>query len=234
MELTIDILIEEAKAFSQMLSAQNHSSLIGVTDGKAVGTYVEHLFQNHLSRKYTMTVGSSASGIDLPSVNTDIKTTSYVQPQSSCPFKSARQKIFGLGYNLLVFVYNKQDTKTTCTLHITHCTFIEADRTADYTITAALRQMLSVHANKDDIIGLLYDRNVPGDEITYSDLADEINGFSIVLVCSATAKSSLPNPAFLYSYYAGVLQRPSIVRRHTSRCLPEIHPGCSPRRRKAA
>ena len=35
MELTIDILIEEAKAFSQMLSAQNHSSLIGVTDGKA-------------------------------------------------------------------------------------------------------------------------------------------------------------------------------------------------------
>ena len=137
MELTIDILIEEAKAFSQMLSAQNHSSLIGVTDGKAVGTYVEHLFQNHLSRKYTMTVGSSASGIDLPSVNTDIKTTSYVQPQSSCPFKSARQKIFGLGYNLLVFVYNKQDTKTTCTLHITHCTFIEADRTADYTITAA-------------------------------------------------------------------------------------------------
>ena len=39
MELTIDILIEEAKAFSQMLSAQNHSSLIGVTDGKAVGTY---------------------------------------------------------------------------------------------------------------------------------------------------------------------------------------------------
>ena len=160
MELTIDILIEEAKAFSQMLSAQNHSSLIGVTDGKAVGTYVEHLFQNHLSRKYTMTVGSSASGIDLPSVNTDIKTTSYVQPQSSCPFKSARQKIFGLGYNLLVFVYNKQDTKTTCTLHITHCTFIEADRTADYTITAALRQMLSVHANKD--------------EITYSDLADEI------------------------------------------------------------
>lgn len=36
MELTIDILIEEAKAFSQMLSAQNHSSLIGVTDGKSM------------------------------------------------------------------------------------------------------------------------------------------------------------------------------------------------------
>lgn len=174
MELTVDILIQEANNFSQMISTQNHTSLIGVTDGKAVGTYVEHLFQNYLNSKYTMTVGSSASGIDLPSVNTDIKTTSYVQPQSSCPFKSARQKIFGLGYNLLVFVYNKQDTKTTCTLHITHCTFIEANRTADYTITALLRRMLSVDANKEDIIGLLSDKNVPGDEIIYNELADEI------------------------------------------------------------
>lgn len=174
MELTIDILIKEARAFSKMISMQNHSALIGVTDGKAVGTYVEHLFQEYLRDRYTMTVGSSALGIDLPSVNTDIKTTSYIQPQSSCPFRSARQKIFGLGYNLLVFVYNKRDTKTTCTLHIMYCTFIEADRTADYTTTALLRQMLSVHANKEDIVGLLNDRNVPGDEIVYSDLADEI------------------------------------------------------------
>ena len=121
-----------------------------------------------------MTVGSSALGIDLPSVNTDIKTTSYIQPQSSCPFKSARQKIFGLGYNLLVFVYNKNDTADTCTLQITHCTFIEADRTADYTITALLRQMLSIDANKEDVIALLNDKNVPGDDITYNDLADEI------------------------------------------------------------
>ena len=97
MELTLDILIDEAREFSQIISSQNHRELIGVTDGKAVGTYVEHLFQNYLKERYTMTVGSSALGIDLPSVNTDIKTTSYAQPQSSCPFKSARQKIFGLG-----------------------------------------------------------------------------------------------------------------------------------------
>lgn len=174
MELTIQILIEEAKKFSEQISAQNHSQLIGVTDGKAVGTYVEHLFQNYLNKRYSMTVGSSASGIDLPSVNTDIKTTSLTQPQSSCPFKSARQKIFGLGYNLLVFVYNKTDTATTCTLNITHCTYIDAARTADYTITALLLDMLKHNANKEDIIGLLNDKNVPGDEIIYNDLAEEI------------------------------------------------------------
>ncbi len=174
MELTINFLIQEAKKFCEIVSTQNHTALIGVTDGKAVGTYVEHLFQEYLHKKYTMTIGSSALGIDLPSVNTDIKTTSLTQPQSSCPFKSARQKIFGLGYNLLVFVYNKYDTADTCTLQITHCTFIEANRTADYTITALIRQMLSVDANKEDIIALLNDKNVPGDEITYNDLANEI------------------------------------------------------------
>ncbi|HJA12544.1 MAG TPA: hypothetical protein H9799_06280 [Candidatus Mediterraneibacter merdipullorum] len=91
MELTKEILIREAGKFSEVFSTQNHISLLGITDGKAVGTYMEHAFQGYLHETYEMTVGSSASGIDLPSVNTDIKTTSYVQPQSSCPFKSARQ-----------------------------------------------------------------------------------------------------------------------------------------------
>lgn len=150
--------------------------MIGVTDGKAVGTYVEHRFQNYLQERYTLTVGNSAKGIDLPSTNimTDIKVTSITQPQSSCPFRNARQKIFGLGYNLLVFVYNKQDTKTSCTLHFTHCTFIEKVRTADFTITKRLREMVKDGANKADIIGFLIDKNIPGDEIVYNKLADEI------------------------------------------------------------
>ena len=32
-------------------------------------------------------------------------------------------------------------------------------------------------ANKEDIIGFLQDKNVPGDEIVYNDLADEILEF---------------------------------------------------------
>ena len=174
MELTITDLIAEAECFSKVLTVENHTELIGVTDGKKIGTYVEHRFQKYLEERYTMTVGSSASGIDLPSVNTDIKTTSVIKPQSSCPFKSARQKIFGLGYNLLVFVYNKHDTHDSCTLKITHCTFIESSRTADYTTTALIRGLLSVNANKEDIVALLNDKGIPGDEITHDNLAEEI------------------------------------------------------------
>ena len=39
--LTIDSLIKSAKAFCEIESKENHIALIGVTDGKAVGTYVE-------------------------------------------------------------------------------------------------------------------------------------------------------------------------------------------------
>jgi hypothetical protein len=176
MKLTIDILKTEAKLFCEQQGKLNHKQLIGVTDGKAVGTYVEHKFQKCLSEKYELTIGSSAKGIDLPDkiINTDIKVTSITQPQSSCPFKNARQKIFGLGYNLLVFVYDKKDTSDTCTLNFKYCTFINKERTADYTITKRLIEMVKDEANKEDIIGFLQDKNVPGDEIVYNDLADEI------------------------------------------------------------
>ncbi len=175
-KLTIEILKKEAKSFCESMCKENHKSLIGVTDGKAVGTYVEHRFQRYLESKYDLEVGSSAKGIDLPGKNiqTDIKVTSIVQPQSSCPFKNARQKIFGLGYNLLVFVYDKKDTSSSCTLDFKYCTFIDSSRTADFTITRRLREMVDDGANKEDIIGFLEDKNVPGDEIVYSDLADEI------------------------------------------------------------
>src|SRR3989337_4053363 len=110
-KLTIDILIKEARAFCEVESRFDNPDLFGITDGKAVGTFIEHKFQDILSSKYDYIIGSSASGIDMPSedINTDIKVTSAKQPQSSCPFRNARQKIYGLGYNLLLFVYEKND-----------------------------------------------------------------------------------------------------------------------------
>lgn len=174
--LTIEKLIQEAKSFCELMSEQNHNSLLGITDGKAVGTYVEHRFKDYLADRYRTTVGSSAKGIDLPDTNimTDIKVTSITQPQSSCPFKNARQKIYGLGYNLLVFVYEKKDIGKYCYLKFVYCTFIDGSRTADFITTKHIRQMVEDGANKADIIGFLQDRNIPGDEIIYNNLADEI------------------------------------------------------------
>lgn len=177
-KLTISKLKAEAKRFCLSESIIENKELFGVTDGKAVGTYVEHKFQQQLASKYEVAIGSSASGIDLPSeeILTDIKVTSIRQPQSSCPFKDAKQKIFGLGYNLLVFVYDKKDnpqTKTTL-LDFVSCAFISKERTADYTTTYRLREMISDGANEEDIAGFLMDRNIPADEITLKQLAKQV------------------------------------------------------------
>lgn len=178
MKLTIDKLIEEAKLFCDTESKIKNKDLYGVTDGKAVGTYVEHKFQQQLANKYSVTLGSSASGIDLPSedIHTDIKVTSIKQPQSSCPFKDAKQKIFGLGYNLLLFVYDKldnQETKTT-TLKFVSCAFISKERTADYTTTFRIREMIKDNANEEDIVAYLNDKNIPADEVTMLNIAKQI------------------------------------------------------------
>lgn len=175
-QLTIENLITEAKNFCEIMSVRNHMDLFGITDGKAIGTYIEQQFQNFLQTKYIFTVSNSAKGIDLPDENilTDIKVTSNVQPQSSCPFKSARQKIFGLGYNLLIFVYDKKDTAGFCSIKFLSCTFVDKSRTADFTSTFRLREMLTDGANAEDIVAFLRDRNLPGDEITYENIAEEI------------------------------------------------------------
>jgi len=176
--LTIDILVEEAKTFCRKESKFVNPDLFGITDGKAVGTFIEHKFHDYLSSKYDYTIGSSASGIDMPSedINTDIKVTSAKQPQSSCPFKNARQKIYGLGYNLLVFVYEKNDNpdKKTSNLNFVSCLFIYKNRTADYQLTRTIRQMLENNANSEDIVAYLTDRNLPADEIAMNQFAEEI------------------------------------------------------------
>ena len=177
-KLTIKNLITYAKDFCEQESKTPNSELFGVTDGKAVGTHIEHKFNYFLLSKYDLQVGSSASGIDLPSteINTDIKITSIKQPQSSCPFKNAQQKIFGLGYNLLVFVYDKTDNAKTKTalLDFVSCSFIEKERTADYTTTYRLQEMVKDGANTEDIITYLQDKNIPADEITLMNMAEQI------------------------------------------------------------
>jgi len=50
--LTHQILCEEAKIFSEMQSNIEEVSLFGITDGKAIGTYIEHKFQNYLEEKF--------------------------------------------------------------------------------------------------------------------------------------------------------------------------------------
>jgi len=173
--LKISDLVEEAKKFCKLISNQHHADIKGVTDGKAVGTYLEHGFKNQLKNNYEFDEGSSALGVDFPSdsINTDIKVTSIIQPQSSSPFRNASQKVFGLGYNLLLFVYDKDDSKK-LNLDIVDCAFISENRTADYTTTKGILDMIDHDANEEDIGAYLNDKNLPLDEIQLNELSKKI------------------------------------------------------------
>jgi len=175
-KLTLDRLRESAAKFAAVESNFENPALFGVTDGKAVGTYLEHKFSDYISEEYEVEIGSSASGIDLPAIDVDIKVTSIKQPQSSCPFKSAHQKVYGLGYHLLLFVYEKKDDSKskTSNLNLLHTVFIAKERTADYQMTRSILEMLRKDANIDDLVALFSDRNLPVDDIEAKRLAEEI------------------------------------------------------------
>ena len=175
-KLTREILKKEAGLFSHLETKHKEPTIFGITDGKAVGTYFEHKFQKYLGQHYNYTKRSSAKGIDFPELLVDMKVTSVNQPQSSCPFKSAKQKIYGLGYSLLVFVYNKTDDERTRTgnLDIQHCIYVENEKTADFQTTTGLNKIIENSGNVDDIIAYLYDRFLPVDEIQVRALAEEI------------------------------------------------------------
>lgn len=174
------LTVEELKAYSveflTALSSLPIPELYGTTDGKAVGTFVEASFHGHLTKRYEHIAGSAASGIDFPELGVDLKVTSIRQPQSSCPFKSASQKVFGLGYHLLVFVYDKTDDPGTRTarLSFVRAIFIDRERTADFQTTQGLLGILRRNGNKDDIDAFLEERNLPLDEIGREGLAAQI------------------------------------------------------------
>ncbi len=174
--LSLADLKKEAALFAKDAAHSALPDLYGITDGKAVGTYVEIKFHDALKPKYAYDLGSAASGIDFPDLNVDLKATSIKQPQSSCPYRSARQKVYGLGYDLLVFVYEKKDDPKAraARLDFLHTVFIHRDQTADYQTTTGIRTLLANNANRDDIVAFLEERNLPLEELGREQLADEI------------------------------------------------------------
>lgn len=174
--LTIDNLLVAARQFAETESLQADAALFGVTDGKAVGTYLEHKFRQLLQENYAFQTGNSAKGIDFPELDVDMKVTDIHKPQSSCPFRSARQKIWGLGYSLLIFVYDKADDAATQTgrMNIIHVVYVDQTCTADYQTTTGIRGILENNGNQDDLVAFMEERLLPVDAIEADQIAEEL------------------------------------------------------------
>lgn len=175
-EMTLPLLKTAVKNFVEEFSGTSTTVLYGVTDGKAVGAHVEHAFHQFLENRYSYEPGSSASGLDFPELQIDLKVTSIRQPQSSSPFRSASEKVYGLEYGLLIFVYEKVDDheSRTARLGVRHAVFVARERTADYQTTYGIEEILRRDGNKDDVMAFLQERNLPLDDIGREVLAERI------------------------------------------------------------
>jgi hypothetical protein len=167
-------VIAQAAIFAARFSGHDHPELRGVSDGKAVGTYIERLFKQDLANVGIIEAveGNAAKGIDLPSFDIDIKVTSVRQPQSSSPFGSFKQKVEGLGYNLLLFVYDKVDERDKNVAFVA-VRYIPSHLTADHQTTGGLRHLiLESDANADDVFAYLVEKNIPTDEASLYEYAE--------------------------------------------------------------
>ncbi|MDE0115337.1 MAG: restriction endonuclease [bacterium] len=174
--LDLNGLKAAAAEFAESLGDAPVTELFGTTDGKALGTWVEARFNEFLIGRYAYEPGIAARGIDFPELGVDLKATFVKQPQSSCPFRDASQKIFGLGYGLLVFVYEKTDAHETqsAAIDVRHAVFIDRSRTGDYQTTRGITEILDRGGNAEDLVGFMEDRTLPLDEIGRMALAERV------------------------------------------------------------
>lgn len=174
--LTIESLEVAAREYATELTVTPIPSLYGVTDGKAVGTFVEAGFNNFITERHEHVPGNAAKGIDFPVLNVDLKVTSIRQPQSSCPFRDATQKVYGLGYDLLVMVYDKLDhhENRTAQLQFHNVLMIDKAQTGDFQMTTGIRRILDNDGTVEEIDAFLEDRNLPLDSENRFQLAERI------------------------------------------------------------
>jgi hypothetical protein len=172
-----EVLLAQARSFAEDFSKIKHEVLLGVTDGKAVGTYIEAAFKLRLLADGVIqeNEGNAAKGIDLPSFNTDIKVTSVRQPQSSSPFATFKQKIEGLGYDLILFVYEKLDEAGECSVTFQAVRRIPARLTGDFITTQGLRRLImDDNGNVDDVFAFLVEKQIPAEESALYEYAQRL------------------------------------------------------------
>lgn len=116
---------------------------------KQIGTYFEkelrEWFEDHAG---VVSAGSVAKGLDLPAFDLDVKTTSKRQPQSSSPFKDAGERITGVDYNVLLFIYDRHSVDGGNRFDIVSCVYIPKERTADYRMSEQAQRLVEMY--RDD------------------------------------------------------------------------------------
>lgn len=110
---------------------------------KQIGTYFEEELREWFAEhEGIISEGSVAKGLDLPLFDIDVKTTSVARPQSSSPFDDPGERITGVDYNILLFVYDKSATESGNQFDIVSCVYIPKERTGDHRMSVKAQTLV--------------------------------------------------------------------------------------------
>ena len=175
-KLTIQRLQQEAAAFAEVESTYPEPTLYGVTDGKAIGTYLEHKFRAHLEVKYTFASSNSASRHRLSRFTGGHEgyrhhPAAIVVSLQVGKTEDIRAGILGSCVRLREEGRPEDDHR--CSEYPPYG-FRRRTPTADFTMTRLIRQHLEAGCNAEDLIGLMHDKNLPVDDIEANNIAQEL------------------------------------------------------------
>lgn len=163
--LSVEDVIQESKeclSFNQNIKTKK---LFGINDGKTLGTHIENIFFDYLENKgYLFKRGNPSKGIDFPELDIDIKSNSSTRSKygTSSPFRSFEQKIYGMGYSIVLFIYDKIDIyeEKTATLSLKEVFFIDKEDTADKKTTSEILEVINNGGTEKDMINVLIQNKI--------------------------------------------------------------------------
>lgn len=120
------------------------------TTSKKIGTYFENELRDWMeSQRGIESDGSIAEDEDIPELNLDVKATSESQPQSSIPMKYPLERITGMQYDVLVFIYKKDRSVYGNKIDVVNCSYIPKERTGDHRKSEKARELIHKYKNED-------------------------------------------------------------------------------------
>ncbi len=142
----LDEFEKVTKEFSKEMSEKGirheyGGEIIGPNSGRRIADYIEDTYMKKLKTRLFIESGKKKEGLDFPTINTDIKVTRIKKPQSTAAIKDIHAKIFGLGYNLIIFFYDFGGDDGN-QLIIKKTIYIPINKTADFKMMNKLEDIL--------------------------------------------------------------------------------------------
>lgn len=121
-----------------------------LSSSKKIGTYFEKELRDWFGNETDIdSDGSVAQEEDIPELNLDVKATSKTQPQSSIPMRAPIERIRGMNYDILVFIYDMDKSGDERSVEIEHCSYIPRERTSDHRKSKEARELIEEYENND-------------------------------------------------------------------------------------